>query len=199
LRLFACLAMMPSLAVAQLPRTVTRLAVVKKIFVGSLGDAAGADELRYKIQNRLINAKNLTLVTTADQADGSLKGIAEVRQADRAKIVLQLVSRSDGILWGGETPTACAGATEAVASILSGLAGKASQPNNNCEPARAADLVVKQLLKAIEKVNALSDNGDALPKMICRRSQMDSSGDPGGWMQPRLNSCSRARATTGSI
>jgi hypothetical protein len=79
-----------------------------------------------------------------------LKGIAEINRSDRAKIVVQLVSNTNGILWSGETPTERAGATEAVAAMLGALGGTGNQLKNY-DPARAADLVVKQLLKAIEK------------------------------------------------
>jgi len=64
---------------------------------------------------------------------------------------VQLTSNTNGILWGGETPTECAGATEAAAAVLGALGGAGNHRNNNRDPARAADLVVKQLLKAIEK------------------------------------------------
>jgi len=62
LRIFASLAMMMlSLAIAQQPKTVTRLAEVRRIFVDSLGDAPGADELRFKLQNRLSKAGIVTV------------------------------------------------------------------------------------------------------------------------------------------
>jgi hypothetical protein len=51
-------------ALAQPSQTVTRLAEVKRIFVDSLGDAPGADEMRLKLQNRLSKARNVIVVAT---------------------------------------------------------------------------------------------------------------------------------------
>lgn len=166
-RQISLVALCVAYGLAQETHAVKRLADVRTIFVGSLGDAPGADLLRYKIQNRLIKAKSLALSTTPDQAEAILTGIGEVRNAEaiqngvgevritssseEAQAQVRLIAKNERILWVAESPAKCFNSAEVIAAFGDGLTGRAPKAPRKCTSAEVADFLVKHLSKAVEK------------------------------------------------
>ena len=130
-----------------------RLSDVKKIFVGSFGNAEGADLIREKIIVRLVKSGKLTIVESPEDADASLTGVAETSKGVRysassgpyggtaaggttynASLVVRLVGKSRQILWGDEATPRFLGSRSVSSNV--------------------ADKMVKELIKAIEKGSA---------------------------------------------
>jgi hypothetical protein len=165
-RLCAILPVLLIPCLGQSPQEIARLGSVRTIYVDSLGSSEGAELLRYKIQNRLVGAKGIVVVTTPEQADAILKGVGEVTQGyhasvggsatdgtgsisgradstQEAEVVLQLVSKTGRILWVDESQRQGGGVVSGIARVISATAQGAAAganhqpiPNANARPAR---------------------------------------------------------------
>jgi phosphate ABC transporter phosphate-binding protein len=67
--------MLVSVAVAQKAETLSN---VKKVYVGSLGNAKGADAIRHRIADRLRASHKVEVVSTQDEADATVTGSGQV-------------------------------------------------------------------------------------------------------------------------
>jgi hypothetical protein len=128
-----------------------RLSDVKKIFVASLGTAEGSELIRQKLINRLITTRITTLVDSAEDADATLTGAAEINKRMSfsgagygvngsenysAEIVVRLIGKNKQVLWTYETTTR---------GLLFG-----GSPSVNRVISKVAEKVTKDLTKAIE-------------------------------------------------
>ena len=155
----ACLlllaASLPSVELAQDNHAVQRLGDVRTIFVGSLGDAPGANVLQYRIENRLLGNRIVSATNTPDDADAILTGFGQARIVDGsedAQAVVRVVTKDNRLLCAGETRGCLT-----VADLLEGMRVAILQPNaspkaeRKCTSTEIADLVVRGFLKGVEK------------------------------------------------
>jgi len=127
----------------------TSLREVRAVYVGSFGNAQGADLIREKVINRLVKSGKVSVVQEPESADAILIGVAEIvrdlgysASVDQyggaasggtrydATLVVRLIGKGKKILWVGEAKPGLF-----VDSVSSSV----------------ADKVVKNLLKAIDK------------------------------------------------
>jgi hypothetical protein len=151
------LTLIVSAALAQSQTHIERLRDVRRVYVAPFGKAEGADIIRAKVINRLVEARGIEVVGREEKADAVLVGVGKMRRQDRlevdvnrsitdlpnsapieADLVVRLEVRGpDGtkILWGGEADNR---------SLWVAFSPSASS-------SRIADRIVKDLVKAIEK------------------------------------------------
>lgn len=75
----------------------TRLASVKKLYIGSLGNEEGSDLVREKIRIRLMKSDRFSVVERQEAADAILTGVAGVERRDSGSVY----TTSDGKIQGG--------------------------------------------------------------------------------------------------
>lgn len=128
---------------------VQHLRDVKTVYVGSFGDALGADVIRNKLISHLVKSGRIEVVEKEDQADAILTGAGQVTENHvfdasatatqasthggtryHATAGVTLLSRDSKILWADDTSNGMF-ARSAMSSI--------------------ADKIAKKLLKAIEE------------------------------------------------
>lgn len=118
---------------------VERLSDIKKIFVAPLGTVMGAELIRQKLINCLINAGAITIVDSPDEADAILNGAAELHPSYTtacysAELVVRLTGMHKRLLWTDEATF--------VGRLIPAGASKASS--------NVVDQVIKDLTAAIE-------------------------------------------------
>ncbi len=74
----SCEKLESSIAISSTVQPVHRLADVKKIFVASLGNGDNSEAIRQAIINRLSGLDNVTVVDSAEDADATLTGAAQL-------------------------------------------------------------------------------------------------------------------------
>src|SRR4030095_13932271 len=83
----------------------TKLANVKKIYIGDLGKEDGADLVREKIRLRLLKSERFTVVETPEAADAILTGVAGVERREYSSVSTNpstgAVSGSGGTSYAG--------------------------------------------------------------------------------------------------
>lgn len=119
---------------------VQRLADVKKIFVGMLGDAKGSELVRQNIMNALIESKVVIVVDSPEEADATLTGIGQAHSylpggTNFARAVIRLIGKNKQVLWAGEGKPGLFCPRLTAYSVSSSAANK----------------VVKSLIQAIKK------------------------------------------------
>ena len=128
---------------------VQHLRDVKRVYVGSFGDAVGADVIRNKVIAHLVKSGRIEVVEKAEQADSILTGAGQVSESHfynanatttqgsahggtqyHATAGVRLLNKDSKILWADDTSNGMF-ARSASSSI--------------------ADKITKKLLKAIEE------------------------------------------------
>lgn len=101
---------------------VQHLRDVKKVYVGSFGDSAGADVIRNKLISHLVKSGRIEVVEKEDQADAILTGAGQISENHvfnasstatggsahgsthyHATAGVRLLSRDSKILWADDT------------------------------------------------------------------------------------------------
>jgi hypothetical protein len=111
----ATLLMLACCALLIAQTSVQRLRDVKKVYVGSFGDAFAADVIRNKLISHLVKSGRVEVVENPDQADAILTGASQVTDAAatesnthggrtyHATAGVRLLNRDSKILWADDT------------------------------------------------------------------------------------------------
>jgi hypothetical protein len=85
--------------------TVHQLKDVKRVYVGTFGEAFGADVIRSKVIAHLVKSHQIDVVENEEQADAILTGAGQVAPGGRgyqATAGIRLLSKNSKILWADD-------------------------------------------------------------------------------------------------